>query len=160
MSTEINTRGALSKYSNNFWTGNDSECLSKQEIQSAGVDTVGIAGSYGSAECVVLDDITVTTWEYEISCSEPSITFPKNGGRTSFSITSTKQKKVNGVNSGNPVTVDYKAVISGSFKFSLSGNTVIADTNYTSNYLEGQVTVTQNESGYRTIIHLVIRPTL
>lgn len=55
MSTEINTRGMVRSKVANFPAGNDNECLSQAEILSSGVAKVN--GSYGSYECVMIDDV-------------------------------------------------------------------------------------------------------
>ena len=153
MSTEINTRGGIRSKISSFPSGNDSECLSKQEIQSAGGSTLEISGSYGNAECVVLDNIGAVTWEYTLSASVSSLSFAGAGGTKSFTVTSTKQKKVNGVNSGSPVSVGYSNSVSGS-GFSISGNSVTAKNNASSSSRSGTVTVTQGESGKKVTVSL------
>lgn len=154
MSTEINTRGGIRSKISSFPSGNDSECLSKQEIQNAGGSTLEISGSYGNAECVVLDDIGVVTWDYALSVSVSSLSFAAAGETKTFSVTSTKQKKVNGVNSGSPVSVGYSNSISGA-GFSISGNSVSIGNNASASSRSGTVTVTQTESGKKLTVSLL-----
>lgn len=134
-------------------SGRGNECLTKSEIISMGGNGVEVSGSYGNQETVVLDNIGAVTWEYTLSASVSSLSFAGTGGTKSFTVTSTKQKKVNGVNSGSPVSVSYSNSVSGS-GFSISGNSVTAKNNASSSSRSGTVTVTQAESGKKVTVSL------
>lgn len=135
-------------------SGRGNECLTKSEIISMGGNGVEVSGSYGNQETVVLDNIGAVTWEYVLSVSVSTLSFAGAGGTKSFTVTSTKQKKVNGVNSGSPVSVGYSNSVSGS-GFLISGNTVSVGNNASSSSRSGTVTVTQGESGKKVTISLL-----
>lgn len=134
-------------------SGRGNECLTKSEIISMGGNGVEVSGSYGNQETVVLDNIGAVTWEYVLSVSVSSLSFAGAGGTKSFTVTSTKQKKVNGVNSGSLVNVSYSNSVSGS-GFSISGNSVSAGNNASSSFRSGTVTVIQGESGKKVTVSL------
>ena len=134
-------------------SGRGNECLTKSEIISMGGNGVEVSGSYGNQETVVLDNIGAVTWEYTLSVSVSSLSFAGTGETKSFTVTSTKQKKVNGVNSGSPVSVGYSNSISGT-GFSISGNSVTAKNNASSSSRSGTITVTQGESGKKVTVSL------
>ena len=134
-------------------SGRGNECLTKSEIISMGGNGVEVSGSYGNQETVVLDNIGAVTWEYTLSASVSSLSFAGAGGTKSFTVTSTKQKKVNGVNSGSPVNVGYSNSVSGS-GFSISGNSVTVGKNTSSLKRNGSITIKQNESIKKITINL------
>ena len=87
------------------------------------------------------------SWEYRFSINPAALNFANAAGSQNVTVVSDKQKKINGINSGNPVSVSFSsAVISGSDAFSVDGNTVSATTNGTESQRNGTVRFTQAES--------------
>lgn len=85
------------------------------------------------------------TYEYSLVAEPTSLNFVNSGETKSFSVKSTKQKKINGNNSGEPTNVEYTTQASGS-GFSISEKTkVTATLNDTDSERSGKVTVTQSE---------------
>lgn len=52
-------------------------------------------------------------WEYNLSCDDPNIEFPKEGGMKILPIQCNKQKLINGKEDGKPVAVNYTTTVSG-----------------------------------------------
>ena len=87
------------------------------------------------------------SWEYRFSVNPAALNFANAAGSQNVTVVSDKQKKINGINSGNPVSVSFSsAVTSGSDAFSVDGNTVSATTNGTEAQRNGTVQFTQAES--------------
>ena len=87
------------------------------------------------------------SWEYRFSVNPAALNFANAAGSQNVTVVSDKQKKINGINSGNPVSVSFSsAVTSGSDAFSVDGNTVSATTNGTETQRNGTVQFTQAES--------------
>lgn len=85
------------------------------------------------------------TYDYVLATEPTSLSFANSGETKSFVVTSTKQKKINGSNFGEPVAVEYTTQISGS-GFSIAEKTkVTATLNDTDTERTGTVTVTQSE---------------
>lgn len=87
------------------------------------------------------------SWEYRFSVNPTALNFANAAGSQNVTVVSDKQKKINGINSGNPVSVSFSsAVTSGVDAFSIDGNTVSATTNGTEAQRNGTVRFTQAES--------------
>ena len=87
------------------------------------------------------------SWEYRFSVTPAALNFANAAGSQNVTVVSDKQKKINGINSGNPVSVSFSSVVtSGSDAFSVDGNTVAVTTNGTETQRNGTVRFTQVES--------------
>lgn len=53
----------------------------------------------------------VITWEYELTVSPTSLTFPAAGGTQTLTVVSRRQKMVNGVASGEYEDVPYSVIV-------------------------------------------------
>lgn len=95
-------------------TGND--CPTKAELLAlsptgTGENYVGLelsnASSYGNNECVQLADIHKVTYKYTLTAENYTLTFSASGGgaNTSINITSTRQKYVDGIATGDPTFI-------------------------------------------------------
>ena len=93
------------------------------------------------------------TWEYTFTVSPTSLSFSEKGETKSVTVTSVKQKKINGVNDGNPVSVDYTRANSGA-GVSGSGSSVTMSENTTTASRSGKATFTQSESGEKKEVSL------
>lgn len=99
-------------------TGND--CPTKAELLAlsstgTGENYVGLelsnASSYGNNECVKLEDIHKVTYKYTFVAQNTTLNFPALGGRPTpiyVSLTSTRQKYLDGVTSGSSEDISYK----------------------------------------------------
>lgn len=98
-------------------TGND--CPTKAELLAlsstgTGENYVGLelsnASSYGNNECVKLEDIHRVTYKYTFVAQNTTLNFPALGGRSTpsyISLTSTRQKYLDGVTSGSSEDISY-----------------------------------------------------
>lgn len=93
------------------------------------------------------------TWEYAITASPTSLSFGEKGETKGVSVTSVKQKRINGKNDGSPVTVGYTRSDSGT-GVSGSGTNVTMAENTSESSRSGKVTFTQNESGKTATVSL------
>ena len=89
-------------------------------------------------------------WVYEFSVSPQTVDLVNAGTAQAVEVTSRKQKRVNGVNEGDAVSVDWSSSVTVGFR--ISGNTVSADRNDTENEKSGTATFTQNESGKKVTV--------
>lgn len=99
-------------------TGND--CPTKAELLAlsstgTGENYVGLelsnASSYGNNECVKLEDIHKVTYKYTFVAQNTTLNFPALGGRPTpiyVSLTSTRQKYLDGVTSGSSEGISYE----------------------------------------------------
>lgn len=99
-------------------TGND--CPTKAELLAlsstgTGENYVGLelsnASSYGNNECVKLEDIHKVTYKYTFVAQNTTLNFPALGGRPTpiyVSLTSTRQKYLDGVTSGSSESISYE----------------------------------------------------
>lgn len=88
------------------------------------------------------------TWEYSFTVVPTVLDFGSAAASKDVVVTSNKQKKINGTDSGSPVSVGFSPVVTaGSDAFSVSGITVSASENGTESGRSGTVTFTQEESG-------------
>lgn len=116
------------------------------ETQRTGTLTINQTDEGGKSVSVNLTQATsVITYDYTLTATPTSLSFANTGETTSFSVVSTKQKKLNGKNSGSPIVVDYTTVVSGEgFTKGSSEYSVIAAAN-TGAERTGQAVVTANE---------------
>lgn len=92
----------------------------------------------------ILQDII--EYEYTFEASPNTLNFVGGGEGKSYSIKSTKQKKVGGKPEGDPIQVDFTNKVTGT-GFSVNESKIVAAPNQTESTRSGKVTFTQNESG-------------
>lgn len=96
-------------------------------------------------EGVMYQNIDVT-YEYVLTTNVQSLDFPTEGSTQSFTVTSTKQQKLNGQDDGEPQQVGYTTVVNGEgFSKGSNDTTVIAAANETTEQRSGSVTIIPNE---------------
>lgn len=91
----------------------------------------------------------IITWEYSLSVNPTFLAFESKGGIKNFTITSTRTKLINGVSTGISEDVAYTGTISGpnAPAFSVSGTTVVAQSNSTNEFRDGTLTIIQTGTG-------------
>ena len=106
-----------------------------------------------NATVAVTQAAGTVTWEYTFTVSPTSLAFSEKGETKSVAVTSTKQKRINGMNSGNPVTVGYTRANSGT---GVSGNStdITMSENTGSSSRTGSVKFTQSESSKTATVSL------
>lgn len=133
------------------------ECPTKTQILAINsLIVIENASTYGANECVKIDDIRkkVETWNYYLTVTPTSMSFPANGGSKSFTVSSYKRKVLDGVEQSGDISVSLKTTSASGTGFSLSGTTVTATANETTSNRTGTVTITQNESNKTATISL------
>lgn len=117
------------------------------ESERSGSILVTQAGSDKTITVSLSQAAGEVSWEYRFSVNPTALNFATAAGSQDVTVVSDKQKKINGINSGNPVSVSFNsAVTSGADAFSIDGNTVSATTNGTETQRNGTVRFTQAES--------------
>ena len=109
-----------------------------------------------SKTCTVTQNAGVITYEYSFSVSPTFLSFSSKGESKSFTITSTRVKIVNGTNTGISENVGYTSALSGvdAGGFSVSGTSIVASENPTTDFRDATVTLTQTGSGKAVTITL------
>lgn len=133
------------------------ECPTKTQILAINsLIVINNASTYGANECVKIDDIRkkVETWNYYLTVTPTSMSFPANGGNKSFTVSSYKRKVLDGVEQSGDISVSLKTTSASGTGFSISGTTVSASVNQTTSSRTGKVTLTQNESNKTATINL------
>lgn len=97
---------------------------------------------------------SVITYDYTLTATPTSLSFANTGETKSFSVVSTKQKKLNGNVSGSAVDVAFSFEVAGSGFSKSTGNNVVATENTTESERTGVVTITQSESDEVDTINL------
>lgn len=93
---------------------------------------------------------SVITYDYTLTPSVQSLSFANTGETKTFIVTSTRQKKVNGNNSGGAEQVAYTTVVSGTgFSKGSNDTSVVASSNNTESTRSGSVTI--NQTGGKTV---------
>ena len=93
---------------------------------------------------------SVITYDYTLTPSVQSLSFANTGETKTFTVTSTRQKKVNGSNSGGAEQVAYTTVVSGTgFSKGSNDTSVVASSNNTESTRSGRVTI--NQTGGKTV---------
>lgn len=117
-----------------------------------------VTASYGGASksCTVIQNAAVITYEYSLRVSPSFLSFSSRGEARSFTVTSTRTKIVNGTNTGVSENVNYTSVLSGADAtgFTVSGTSVTASENPTTDFRDATITVTQTGSGKTATITL------
>lgn len=133
------------------------ECPTKTQILAINsLIVIDNASTYGANECVKIDDIRkkVETWNYYLTVSPTSMSFPASGGSKQFTYSSYKRKVLDGVEQSGDISVSLKSTTISGTGFSLSGTTVSASANEITSNRTGTVTITQNESNKTVTISL------
>lgn len=133
------------------------ECPTKTQILAINsLIVIDNASTYGANECVKIDDIRkkVETWNYYLTVSPTSMSFPASGGSKQFTYSSYKRKVLDGVEQSGDISVSLKTSSASGTGFSISGTTVSASANQTASSRTGKVTITQNESNKTATISL------
>lgn len=133
------------------------ECPTKTQILAINsLIVIDNASTYGANECVKIDDIRkkVETWNYYLTVSPTSMSFPASGGSKQFTYSSYKRKVLDGVEQSGDISVSLKTTSASGTGFSISGTTVSASANQTASNRTGTVTITQNESNKTATISL------
>lgn len=133
------------------------ECPTKTQILAINsLIVIENASTYGANECVKIDDIRkkVETWNYYLTVSPTSMSFPASGGSKQFTYSSYKRKVLDGVEQSGDISVSLKTSSASGTGFSISGTTVSASANQTASNRTGTVTITQNESNKTATISL------
>lgn len=95
------------------------------------------------------------TYEYTLSVDPDALNFVAAGETKTFGVSSKKQKKINGKDSGAASVVDYTTVVSGTgFSKGSSEYSVIAEAN-TGDQRSGQAVVTASEGGKTVTVTLI-----
>lgn len=117
-----------------------------------GVLTITQTDSKKSLTVNLSQAASVITYDYVLTPNPTSLSFVAAGETKAFTVTSTKQKKINGVSSGAAEPVTYTPSIAGDgFTLGSDNLSVVAAAN-TGALREGSVTITQSEpaSGAKT----------
>lgn len=133
------------------------ECPTKTQILAINsLIVIDNASTYGANECVKIDDIRkkAETWNYYLTVSPTSMSFPASGGSKQFTYSSYKRKVLDGVEQSGDISVSLKTSSASSTGFSISGTTVSASANQTASNRTGKITLTQNESNKTATINL------
>lgn len=133
------------------------ECPTKTQILAINsLIVIDNASTYGANECVKIDDIRkkAETWNYYLTVSPTSMSFPASGGSKQFTYSSYKRKVLDGVEQSGDISVSLKTSSASGTGFSISGTTVSASVNQTTSSRTGKVTLTQNESNKTATISL------
>lgn len=133
------------------------ECPTKVQILAINsLIVIENASTYGANECVKIDDIRkkAETWNYYLTVSPTSMSFPASGGSKQFTCSSYKRKVLDGVEQSGDISVSLKTSSASGTGFSISGTTVSASANQTASNRTGKITLTQNESNKTATINL------
>lgn len=133
------------------------ECPTKTQILAINsLIVINNASTYGANECVKIDDIRkkAETWNYYLTVSPTSMSFPASGGSKQFTYSSYKRKVLDGVEQSGDISVSLKTSSASGTGFSISGTTVSASANQTVSNRTGKIILTQNESNKTATINL------
>lgn len=133
------------------------ECPTKTQILAINsLIVIDNASTYGANECVKIDDIRkkAETWNYYLTVSPTSMSFPASGSSKQFTYSSYKRKVLDGVEQSGDISVSLKTSSASGTGFSISGTTVSASVNQTTSNRTGKITLTQNESNKTATINL------
>lgn len=122
------------------------ECPTKAEILAYN-SSIQISGTYGSAECVMLQDIDYNqSYNYYISVSPTSLSFAATASTKTVTISSYRKEVVNGVEQSGTENINYTASSNQSWCTVSSGNITVTANNSASSRT-AVVTYTQATSG-------------
>lgn len=124
------------------------------ETQRTGKVAIATVEGNKTAEITLTQAAAVVTYDYTLTTNPTSLSFAAEGETKVFGVTSNKQKKVNGKNSGPSMAVNYTTVVSGEgFSKGSSEYSVIASAN-TGVERVGKAVVTASEGGKSATINL------
>lgn len=124
------------------------------ETQRTGKVAIATVEGNKTAEITLTQAAAVVTYDYTLTTNPTSLSFAAEGETKVFDVTSNKQKKVNGKNSGPSMAVNYTTVVSGEgFSKGSSEYSVIALAN-TGVERVGKAVVTASEGGKSATINL------
>lgn len=113
--------------------GNDTTVIAAEnttETQRTGKVTIATVEGDKTAEITLTQAAAVVTYEYNISTDPTTLSFVAAGETKIFGVSATKQKKVNGKDSGQASAVNYTTVVNGTgFTKGSSEYSVIAEAN-------------------------------
>lgn len=153
----VKTKVGLGKDSN--------ECPTKAELLAlsptgTGENYVGLeisnASSYGNNETVQLSDIHKVTYRYAFTVVNTVLNFPALGGYSTprwFSLSTTKQKQIDGVAIGDTISVGYTQ--SAYPDWIVYDESYKASENTTLNQRSASLTFTQKESGKQITVQFI-----
>lgn len=124
------------------------------ESQRTGKVTITASEGGKTAEITLTQSAATVTYEYELTVNPVSLEFAAAGETKVFDVTSNKQKKVNGKDSGEPIAVTYTTVVSGTgFTKGSTDHSVVAAAN-TGATRTGSAVVTATEGGKEATVAL------
>lgn len=125
----------------------------KDSAQRTGKATVSQSGGK-TADVTITQNAATITYEYMLTTNPTALSFAAAGETKTFTVTSNKQKKVNGKNDGSPVAVTYSTAVSGT-GFTKGSNelSVVAEAN-TGAQRTGTAVVTAAEGGKTATVNL------
>lgn len=109
-----------------------------------------------SKTCTVTQNAGVITYEYSFSVSPTFLSFSSKGESKSFTVSSTRIKFINGTSTGTTENVNYTSSVSGADAsgFTVSGTSVTASENPTTDFRDATLMITQTGSGKTATITL------
>ena len=109
-----------------------------------------------SKTCTVTQNAGVITYEYSFSVSPTFLSFSSKGESKNFTVSSTRVKFINGTSTGTTENVNYTSSVSGADAsgFTVSGTSVTASENPTTDFRDATLTITQTGSGKTATITL------
>lgn len=126
----------------------------KAEAANNGSITITQTGSNKTVKVTLTQLAAVITYEYTLTTDPTTLSFAAAGETNIFSVSSKKQKKVNGKNDGSPMMVDYTTVVSGTgFTKGSTEYSVVADAN-TGAQRTGTAVVTAVEGDKKATVNL------
>lgn len=126
----------------------------KAETANNGSITITQTGSNKTVKVTLTQLAATVTYEYTLTTDPTTLSFEAAGGAETFSVSSKKQKKVNGKNDGSPMTVGCTTVVSGTgFTKGSTEYSVVADAN-TGAQRTGTAVVTAVEGEKKATVNL------
>lgn len=155
VATDIELAGTGFSYSETSNGYNLIATENPRDEQRTATATITMEEGGKSGKITMTQNASVITYEYSLTSNPTTLSFAGGGETKTFSVTSTKQKKLNGKNSGNPITVPFTTAVSGAgFTKGSNDTTVVAGANNTETTRNGSVTVTQSEGSKNITINL------
>lgn len=103
---------------------------------------------------VLIQAASVITYEYTLTATPTSLSFNPSGQTLPLTITSQKQKKINGTNEGAAVNVNYTTNVSGTGFMKVDNSHITATENTGDTARSGTAKIVQNESSKEVSISL------
>lgn len=119
---------------------------SANQTESARSVNLSVAGGGMTRTVGISQASAEVTWRYYFSVTPTSLNFVANGETKSVTVTSYRNKVVNGVETSTQKNVDWTPTVLGT-GFSVSGSNVTASANSTTKRRDGTATYTQATSG-------------